>query len=70
MSDTIRPPTPEEKRQMSETAVDLEKQVMAALQAWASSIYSIGFAAGIERALSSAGPDGLILPKRPAIVIP
>lgn len=69
MSEPLRAPTADEKRQMAETTGELEKQMIAVIQAWGSAIYSMGFAAGVERAL---GPteSGLVVPIRPKLVIP
>lgn len=63
----IRIPTDEEKKQMSEAALVLEKQVQAALQAWGSAVFSIGFAAGVEKALTP-DPNKLVVPIRPKLV--
>lgn len=65
MSEPLRAPTPDEKRQMTEASAQLEEQLREALKVWASSVYSIGFAAGVERALG-----GLVVPTRPGLFIP
>lgn len=66
----VRPPTPEEKAQMAEMSTMAEVAMRDALKAWASTIFSIGFAAGVEKAMSTETTKaGLVVPTRPPLVL-
>lgn len=68
--DAIRPPTPEEKAQLAEGSTMAEVAMRDALKNWASTIYAIGFAAGVEKALAKKPDAGLFVPSRPPLVVP
>lgn len=69
---TLRPPTQEEKAAMAEMSTLAETAMRDSLKQWASTIYSIGFAAGVEKAMATtkATEGGLLVPIRPPLIVP
>ena len=64
----MRAPNKEEKGAMNAQVKEIEAALVENLKAWANAVYQVGFAAGVEKALSG-DQEGLHVPVRPKIVI-